>query len=62
MVAAYPSQAGVFGDFKPRVERFRHAPAYNFSRPPNGGEVDYEKHFFPWSDWAMATAHAFAER
>jgi LmbE family N-acetylglucosaminyl deacetylase len=62
MVAAYPSQAGVFGGFKPSVERFRHAPAYDFTQPPNGGEVDYEKGFFPWTDWAKATAHAFTER
>ena len=59
MVACYPSQAGAFRGFQPRLERFRHAPAYDFQRPPNGGEVDYEKSFFPWTDWAKATAHAF---
>jgi N-acetylglucosamine malate deacetylase 2 len=61
MVACYPSQAGLLDGFQPRIERFRHLPAYDFTRPPNGGEVDYEKLFFPWTDWAKATAHAFAD-
>jgi LmbE family N-acetylglucosaminyl deacetylase len=60
MIACYPSQVALLGGFQPRVERFRHMPAYDFSQPPNGGEVDFEKHFFPWRDWAKATAHAFA--
>jgi N-acetylglucosamine malate deacetylase 2 len=60
MVACYPSQAALLNGFKPRFERFRSMPAYNFAHPPNGGEVDYEKSFFPWSEWARATAHAFA--
>jgi LmbE family N-acetylglucosaminyl deacetylase len=62
MVACYPSQVALLGGFQPRVERFRHMPAYDFAQRPNGGEVDYEKGFFPWSDWAKATKHAFAER
>jgi LmbE family N-acetylglucosaminyl deacetylase len=60
MVACYPSQAGALDGFQPRIERFRHAPAYDFSQPPNGGEIDYERSFFPWTVWARATAHAFA--
>lgn len=60
MVACYPSQAALLGGYRPRVERFRPMPAYDFSRPPNDGEIDYEKLFFPWTDWAKATAHAFA--
>jgi len=60
MVACYPSQAALLNGFKPRFERFRSMPAYDFAHPPNGGEVDYEKSFFPWSEWARATAHAFA--
>ncbi|MEJ0064593.1 MAG: PIG-L family deacetylase [Caulobacteraceae bacterium] len=58
MVACYPSQAGLLDGFQPRVERFRHMPAYDFTQPPNGGEVDYERLFFPWTEWAKATAHA----
>jgi N-acetylglucosamine malate deacetylase 2 len=61
MVACYPSQAAVLGGLRPRIERFRHMPAYDFSQPPNGAEVHYEKGFFPWNDWAKATAHAFAD-
>ena len=60
MVACYPSQAALLGGFQPRVERFRHMPAYDFACPPNDGDVDFEKLFFPWTDWAKATAHAFA--
>jgi LmbE family N-acetylglucosaminyl deacetylase len=61
MVACYPSQAALLRGFRPRFERFRPMPAYDFRRPPNGGEIDYEKLFFPWSEWADATAHAFAD-
>lgn len=60
MVACYPSQAALLHGLRPRAERFRHMPLYDFSRPPNGGEIDYEKSFFPWSEWAKVTAHAFA--
>ena len=59
MIACYPSQVGLLEGYQPRVERFRHMPAYDFTQPPNGGEVDFEKGFFPWTDWAKATAHAF---
>jgi LmbE family N-acetylglucosaminyl deacetylase len=61
MVACYPSQVALLRGYRPRFERFRRMPAYDFSRPPNGGEVEYEKQFFPWSEWSMATAHAFAD-
>jgi LmbE family N-acetylglucosaminyl deacetylase len=60
MVACYPSQVALLEGFRPRFERFRPAPDYDFSRPPNGGDIDYEKGFFPWSQWAKLTAHAFA--
>ncbi|HLY80907.1 MAG TPA: PIG-L family deacetylase [Caulobacteraceae bacterium] len=60
MIACYPSQVALLDGFQPRVERFRHMPAYDFTQPPNGGEIDYETGFFPWTDWAKATAHAFA--
>jgi LmbE family N-acetylglucosaminyl deacetylase len=58
MVACYPSQVDLLTGFKPRIERFRHAPAYDFTRPPNDGDVEFEKQFFPWTEWAKATAHA----
>jgi len=60
MVACYPSQVALLEGFRPRYERFRPAPDYDFSCPPNGGEIDYEKGFFPWTEWARLTAHAFA--
>ncbi|HVN01953.1 MAG TPA: PIG-L family deacetylase [Caulobacteraceae bacterium] len=60
MVACYPSQTELLNGFRPRVERFRHPPTYDFTQPPNGGDVEFERHFFPWRDWAKATAHAFA--
>lgn len=61
MVACYPSQVALLQGFRPRFERFRPMPDYDFTRPPNNGEIDYEKGFFPWSEWARLTAHAFAE-
>jgi N-acetylglucosamine malate deacetylase 2 len=61
MVACYPSQAALLAGFRPRIERFRPVPAYDFTRPPNDGEVEFEKQFFPWTEWAKATAHAFAD-
>ncbi|HXQ15187.1 MAG TPA: PIG-L family deacetylase [Caulobacteraceae bacterium] len=61
MIACYPSQAALLRGYRPRFERFRPMPAYDFTRPPNGGEIDYEKSFFPWSEWSKATAHAFAD-
>jgi LmbE family N-acetylglucosaminyl deacetylase len=54
MLACYPTQAGIFRGYTPRVERFRHAPAYDFTAPPNHGAIDYERGFFPWSEWAAA--------
>jgi LmbE family N-acetylglucosaminyl deacetylase len=58
MVACYPSQAELLTGYQPRVERFRHAPAYDFTRPPNDGDIEYERHFFPWLAWREATRHA----
>jgi LmbE family N-acetylglucosaminyl deacetylase len=58
MVACYPSQAALLDGFRPRIERFRPMPAYDFTRPPNDGEVEFEKQFLPWTEWAKATARA----
>jgi LmbE family N-acetylglucosaminyl deacetylase len=58
MVACYPTQAAIFAGYQPRVERFRHAPAYDFTRPPNGGAINYEAEFFPWRTWADAVRPA----
>lgn len=43
MLAAHASQADVLASFTAREERFRAAPAYDFTRPANGGRVDYAR-------------------
>ncbi len=48
MIAAYESQASVLEAFPMDVERFRRAPAYDFSALPNGGALFYEN-----QDWGM---------
>lgn len=60
MLACFPTQASIFAGYQPRLERFRHAPAYDFTRPPNGGAIDYEPNFFPWRTWADAVRPALA--
>ncbi|HEY3800057.1 MAG TPA: PIG-L deacetylase family protein [Caulobacteraceae bacterium] len=60
MIDCFITQAPIFEHYRPRLERFRHAPAYDFTRPPNDGLVDYEREFFAWSAWAEATAPALA--
>ncbi len=51
MLAAHASQAEVVAQFTATVERFRPAPCYDFSAPPNGGAVYYEGF-----DWGMTSA------
>jgi LmbE family N-acetylglucosaminyl deacetylase len=58
MLACYRTQAAIFAGYEPRVERFRHAPAYDFTQPPNGGAINYEVEFFPWRTWAEAVKPA----
>jgi LmbE family N-acetylglucosaminyl deacetylase len=60
MLDAFTTQAPIFEGYRPRVERFRHAPAYDFTQPPNGGVIWYERDFFPWATWREATADALA--
>lgn len=42
MLAAHRSQAAVLEMFSAEVERFRPAPRYDFTQPPNGGRLLYE--------------------
>lgn len=42
MLACFGSQAQVLAAFPLECERFRAAPAYDFSRPPHAGELYYE--------------------
>jgi LmbE family N-acetylglucosaminyl deacetylase len=51
MFACYASQAEVLRDFAIGVERFRPAPAYDFTRPPHAGALFYERF-----DWKMEPA------
>jgi N-acetylglucosamine malate deacetylase 2 len=44
MLAAHRSQAAVLGSLPYDVERLRPAPAHDFTRLPNGGNVLYERY------------------
>jgi LmbE family N-acetylglucosaminyl deacetylase len=46
-LAAHASQAAVFGDWRPDTERWRPAPAYDFTRAPPGDAVLYDR--FGWT-------------
>lgn len=41
MLDAHASQRDLLRDFRQPVESFRIAPPYNFTRPPNGGDLLY---------------------
>lgn len=42
MIAAYQSQHPFLGEFQPTRENFRRQPAYDYSRPPHPGKLNYE--------------------
>lgn len=46
MLAAHATQKDTLAPFTTAVERFRPAPAYDFTTLPNGGRLYYER--FPW--------------
>lgn len=46
-LAAHASQAAVFGEWRPEVERWRAAPRYDFTRPPPPGACLYDG--FGWA-------------
>jgi LmbE family N-acetylglucosaminyl deacetylase len=50
-LAAHASQAGVFGDWRPEVERWRAAPPYDFTIPPPGEGCLYDGF-----GWALTSA------
>ena len=58
-LAAHASQRTVFDDWRPRVERWRAAPRYDFARSPPPGACLYDR--FGWTitsaDWRAAAAH-----
>lgn len=47
MLAAYESQQETLRGFPPDLERFRRAPAYDFTRPPAPEPLLYERWGFP---------------
>ncbi len=61
-LAAHATQTLVFGDWRPEAERWRAAPAYDFTRPPPGEAALYDG--FGWaltSDrWREIVAQALA--
>ena len=59
MLAAFPTQAEVLQDFLPPTDEvFRSAPAYDFTRPPHDGPLQYELWGFPMTGerWRMLAA------
>ena len=63
LVACYPTQQRVLKNLLPTPERYRPAPAYDFSRPPHPGSLLYE--FFPWKmtgvHWRQLASAALEE-
>jgi hypothetical protein len=63
MIACHASQRAVLALFPSRLERFRAAPNYDFSRPPHMGQLYYDG--FDWgisgSEW-RAGARLAADR
>lgn len=47
MLDQYVSQGDLISKFNPAVERFRPQAAYNFSRPPHPGRLNYEAWQWP---------------
>lgn len=61
-LAAYRSQTAMLEQFAEGIERFRRAPWYDFSRPPHGGQLYYER--MGWADghdWRRAASCATVE-
>jgi LmbE family N-acetylglucosaminyl deacetylase len=61
-LVAHASQAGVFEDWRPSVERWRAAPVHDFTTPPPPGACLYDR--FGWAitsaHWRQAAAEAIA--
>lgn len=63
MLARHVTQQRTLAWFIDTAERFRLAPAYDFSRLPNGGRLQYESWGFPLSgqEWLKLASAALAE-
>jgi LmbE family N-acetylglucosaminyl deacetylase len=60
MMACYETQVDVLAYFSAEVERFRIAPAYDFTSPPHDGPLNYEKWEWPMTgeEWRRLAAAA----
>lgn len=63
MLARHVTQQRMLGSFNDTAERFRLAPAYDFSQLPNGERLQYEAWGFPLSgsEWLKLASAALAE-
>ena len=52
MLACFRTQSATIAPFDPATERFRPAPAPDFTRPPHDGELNYER----WG-WDLTGVH-----
>jgi len=63
MLAHFRTQRQVLAQFQTDIERFRLAPDYDFTEPPNGGDIYYER--CPWgldgASWRKRAIAALAE-
>lgn len=62
MLAAHRSQGETLASFELTPERFRLAPAYDFTVRPHGGDLLYERHGWglDWMTWVMRVRDAEA--
>jgi LmbE family N-acetylglucosaminyl deacetylase len=64
MVACFRTQATILSQFQDKQERFRAAPAYDFTSPPHPGPLNYEN--WGWSmtgtEWRKRAARALDAR
>lgn len=58
MLEEYVSQRETIAMFNPAIERFRPQPAYDFSRPPHAGTLNYEAWGWPISGAQLLQAFA----
>lgn len=56
MFAEYASQAETLALFNPAIERFRTQPAYDYTRPPHPGKLNYEAWQWPMSGAQLCEA------
>lgn len=61
MLACHATQAATLAQFPRDAERFRPAPAHDFTRPPHPGKLNYELWgWMPGDDWRARAAEAIA--